>query len=447
MPTTQRLVHRPMVARAVDESNRTATPLELLFDLTFVVAVSRLADGFAHDIVDGHARSATGPFLMVFFAIWWAWMNFTWFASAYDCDDVPYRLAVFMQIGGVLVLAAGAARALEGDYTAIAMGYLIMRIGLLSLWLRAAVQHPAGRATALRYAAGVGSLEVLWLARLGLGEVTAVATFMALVVLELLVPVWAERAGPTSWHPHHIAERYSLFTIILLGEGVLAASSAAAAVIEKSGGLDLAIVSASGLVIVAALWWLCFAVADGEGLQARRHWSFLWGYGYYVPFAGLAALGAGLEVVVVAGTSHPGHLTTAVAVGAVAVPVGIVIVMVELLRVPLAGTDAWVPARVVGLLLALAAAVAAANRVGLTEGMFLLAMIAVGAVVADSVRPAASRTDGLSSGFPEADRAVSAVAQRLVRRVSAPAEHGPVARLPHDPVGPVNRDATCDPQP
>ena len=44
---------------------------------------------------------------MVFFAIWWAWMNFTWFASAYDCDDVPYRLAVFVQIAGALILAGG----------------------------------------------------------------------------------------------------------------------------------------------------------------------------------------------------------------------------------------------------------------------------------------------------------------------------------------------------
>ena len=44
---------------------------------------------------------------MVFFAIWWAWMNFTWFASAYDCDDVPYRLTMFVQIAGALILAAG----------------------------------------------------------------------------------------------------------------------------------------------------------------------------------------------------------------------------------------------------------------------------------------------------------------------------------------------------
>jgi low temperature requirement protein LtrA len=75
---------------------------------------------------------------LVFFAIWWAWMNFTWFASAYDNDDVPYRLLVFVQIAGVLVFAAGIPRAFdEGDYTVAASGFVVMRVGLE----RSAVTH------------------------------------------------------------------------------------------------------------------------------------------------------------------------------------------------------------------------------------------------------------------------------------------------------------------
>ena len=100
-------LHRPMEARAVDERSRTATPLELLFDLTFVVAVAQAAARLAEDVAAGHVLHGAGAFLMVFFAIWWAWMNFTWFASAYDADDVPYRIATFVQMAGVLVLAAG----------------------------------------------------------------------------------------------------------------------------------------------------------------------------------------------------------------------------------------------------------------------------------------------------------------------------------------------------
>ena len=106
-----------MTARAVDEPHRAATQLELLFDLTFVVAVAAVVVQLGHGMAEGHAVEAVGPFLQVFFAIWWAWMNFTWFASSYDTDDVPYRLLTLLQMGGVLVLAAGVPSAFgDGDY-------------------------------------------------------------------------------------------------------------------------------------------------------------------------------------------------------------------------------------------------------------------------------------------------------------------------------------------
>ena len=101
-----------MTARDPHEPHRASTPLELLFDLCFVVAVAQASGRLHHGIVEGHAGRAVLGYVVVFFAIWWAWMNFTWFASAYDTDDVPYRLLVLVQIAGVLVLAAGVARGL-----------------------------------------------------------------------------------------------------------------------------------------------------------------------------------------------------------------------------------------------------------------------------------------------------------------------------------------------
>ena len=86
-------------------------------------------------------------YLVVFFAIWWPWMNFTWFASAYDTDDVQYRLLTFVQIAGVLVVAAGVPAAFERqDFTVMVVGYVIMRIALVAQWLRAAREDPVGRA-------------------------------------------------------------------------------------------------------------------------------------------------------------------------------------------------------------------------------------------------------------------------------------------------------------
>ena len=97
----------PMRPRDIDEEHRASTPLELLFDLCFVVAVSQAADQLQPPSAPATSTPAVVGYLMVFFAIWWAWVNFTWFASAYDVDDLLYRLLTFVQIIGVLILAAG----------------------------------------------------------------------------------------------------------------------------------------------------------------------------------------------------------------------------------------------------------------------------------------------------------------------------------------------------
>jgi low temperature requirement protein LtrA len=85
----------PYGGRRSDEENRASTPLELFYDLVIVVAVAVAASELHHNIADGELAifdSILG-FALAFFAIWWAWMGFTWFATAYDTDDVPYRIA------------------------------------------------------------------------------------------------------------------------------------------------------------------------------------------------------------------------------------------------------------------------------------------------------------------------------------------------------------------
>ena len=119
-PISRQPWYRPIQARRPDEAHRVATPLELLFDLCFVVAVAQAGLALEAQLHEGHVGAGVLGYLSVFFAIWWAWMNFTWFASAYDSDDVPYRLVVFVQIAGSLVLAAGVSQAVaDSDFTVI----------------------------------------------------------------------------------------------------------------------------------------------------------------------------------------------------------------------------------------------------------------------------------------------------------------------------------------
>jgi len=339
-----------MSARPIDEPGRAASPLELLFDLVFVVAVASATAQLAHSIADGHALTGLAGFLQVFFAIWWAWMNFTWFASSYDTDDVAYRLLTMVQMAGVLVLAAGVPATVVGDYRAVAVGYLIMRIGLVAQWLRAGVEDAARRQTAFRYAAGIAVLQVGWVGWLVLSGsgVLSPVVFLSLVAAELAVPRWAERARTTTWHPHHIAERYGLFTIILLGESVLAATTGVREALAAGEiGASFITIAVSGLVLLFAVWWLYFLEETGDGLRARRERSYLWGYGHYGIFAALAALGASLEVAV---EDTGRHLTASPLVisYAVAVSAGVFLVLLWLVHVPIVARTVLRPGAVLG---------------------------------------------------------------------------------------------------
>ena len=219
----------------------------------------------------------------------------------------------------------------------------------------------------LRYVAGITVAEVGWVLRLRLADSgllsddLLLAIFVALVAFELSIPAWAERTSPTSWHPHHIAERHGLFAIILLGESVFAASSGVERALATDGlSVPLVTVAAAALVLVFALWWLYFLQPVGEGLAATRERSYVWGYGHYGVFAALAATGAGLETAV----EHGGHhvAASAVAVGyAVAVPVAVFLILVWALHVPIITRPVLRPAVILGgaaaiLLLPLASA-------------------------------------------------------------------------------------------
>jgi low temperature requirement protein LtrA len=162
-----------------------------------------------------------------------------------------------------------------------------------------------------------------------------------LAALELAVPIWAEAAGRTSWHPRHIAERYGLFTIIVLGEAVLAATTGVQAAVSGSASLHSLLTSiVGGLLIVFSMWWLYLDMpAEAIVASVRREFAkrlsgaFVWGYGHYVVFACAAAVGAGLAVAIDRATHHA-HLSQLAAGFAVTAPVSGYVLMVWALHAP-----------------------------------------------------------------------------------------------------------------
>ncbi|CAM5590994.1 membrane protein [Streptomyces spiroverticillatus] len=312
---------RRMTSRSPDEGHRAATVLELFFDLCFVVAVAQAGVRLVHAVAEGHFGSGILGYVLVFFAIWWAWMNFTWFASAYDNDDVFYRIAVLVQIAGVLVFAAGIPRASDdGNWAVCIVGYVVMRLAMTCQWLRVA-RHNSGaeRSMALKYAIGLVICQVGWLAMLFAPEGARMYFFVILGLAELSVPLIAEKGFNTTWHPHHIAERYGLFTIIVLGESITAATIAVQEGLDEHEALgELLSIAGGGLLIVFGAWWIYFASPAQDRLTTMRR-AITWGYGHLLILGSAAAIGAGIEVAVEQVTGKA-HISPVAATAAVTIP-------------------------------------------------------------------------------------------------------------------------------
>jgi low temperature requirement protein LtrA len=313
----------------------------LFFDLCFVVAVSLAAARLHHSFTEDHVGPGLLGYLMVFFAIWWAWMNFTWFASAYDTDDGPYRLATLVQMAGALVMAAGVPAAFDrNDFLVVTLGYVIMRFAMVGQWLRAARADEVRRHTARCYAVGITVVQALWLARLALPGTWGIVGFVVLALAEVAVPAWSERREQTTWHPGHIAERYGCFTLIVLGEVVLGTTAALQHAFDEGHHLGpLISLAAAGIVIVFSMWWLYFD-ESAEELLGDLSSGLRWGYGHYVVFASVAAVGAGLEVSVDydSGNTRLGPLAAGYVT---AVPIAVFLFMVWLLHVVPRNPAGW----------------------------------------------------------------------------------------------------------
>jgi len=269
--------------RDIHEAHRSATPLELLFDLSFVVAVALAAAQLHHAEGADQALATLPGYALAFFAIWWGWMNYTWFGSAYDNDDAIYRVLTLLQMGGALVFAVGVPALFEGRVQLAVAGYALMRMPLCVQWLRAPRGEPP-------------------------------------------------RRGPRPRAAPDIAERYSGFVIIILGESILGAANAIAGVVQAHGlSADVVLVGLGGTLLAFCLWWMYFLLPSGDALHRHRERSFGWGYGHYLAFAALAAVGSGLQVVADRLKPHDAAAQADAALGAinaVAVPLALFVLAI-----------------------------------------------------------------------------------------------------------------------
>ena len=302
------------------DEQRTASRLELFFDLAFVLVVAELAGGLREDLTVHGALVFAGLFTVV----WWSWMSSTLYANRFDHDDVVYRLHKLGGMLAVLGLAAAASDA-TGKYARLfALCYVAQRLLLLSQYVRAYRHVPDARAGIRVYLLATAAGAVLWTASLALPGPGRYALWAVGLLVDAAAPVLVTaRRAEVPLHLEHLPERFALFVILVLGESVAAVAHGVHDASWTGRSIAVGVVC---FVLTAALWWSYFDLAGAaakhllsqtEGARGvPAHDVYV--YGQLPLCLALAAVGAGVQTVVLESAGDATTGTRAVLSGGVA---------------------------------------------------------------------------------------------------------------------------------
>jgi low temperature requirement protein LtrA len=259
--TTVERPHAPRLT-AVLRSEERVTPLELFFDLVFVLALTQCTALMAdHPTWTGLAQG-----MLVLGVLWWAWVGYAWLTSVVEPEEGGVRFAIFAAMAALLVVALCVPEAFGDLGLLFACSYGVVRVAHLMLFGIASRDDPALRRSLLT---GLTGTTLVAVGLLVAASFTDGALQGALWALALLL----DMGGPFLWGsegwklvPGHFAERHGLIVIIALGESIVAIGVGAEA------GVDAGVVVAAvlGIAVAAALWWLYF---DVVALVAERRLS------------------------------------------------------------------------------------------------------------------------------------------------------------------------------
>jgi low temperature requirement protein LtrA len=287
--------HAPRLS-AVMRSEERVTPLELFFDLVFVLAITQCTALMAAN----PTGAGLGKGLLVLALLWWAWVGYAWLTSVVDPEEGAVRFAIFAAMAALLVVALCVPQAFGGEALLFAGAYAAVRGAQIGLFTVASRDEPELRRSVIGLAAstalGVGLLVAGALA----GGAVQVVVWALALVLDMLGPFLF---GSEGWKlvPGHFAERHGLIVLIALGESIVAIG------VGAGSGVDAGIVAAAvlGTAVAAELWWLYFDIVAlvaarrlsnaAEGRErneiARDSFSYL----HFPMVAGIVLLALGLK--------------------------------------------------------------------------------------------------------------------------------------------------------
>jgi low temperature requirement protein LtrA len=237
---------------AVARQEETVTPLELFFDLVFVLGLTQCTALMAAD------PTWTGLLkgMLVLGVLWWCWVGYAWLTSVVDPEEGSVRLVIFAAMAGLLVAGLCVPTAFGDGALAFAVAYGLVRVAHIVLFLLAARGDPLFRKSVVGLGISTAIGVTLLVAASASGGDMRVLLWVVALMLDMGGPYFF---GADGWKlaPHHFAERHGLIIIIALGESIVAVGVGAAEKVD----LGIAIAAAVGTAVAAALWWTYFDVA------------------------------------------------------------------------------------------------------------------------------------------------------------------------------------------
>ena len=287
-----RLLRPPRLRTLDDDGERHASWLELFSDVVFVVAIAQLA----HELVDDHSLRGFAVFAALFLPVFIAWQGFTIYADRFDTDDAVFRLAIFAAMLAIAALAVQVPDVAHGESTGFVASYVVLRSLMVALYLRSYRHAPNARPLIARYAAGYSLGIALWLASLALSAPGRYVLWGVALAWEYSLPVMFRRfheAIPVS--TSHVPERFALFTIIVLGETIVAVALGTAG---SDWALEAAVAGALGFVAAAALWWIYFGTGAGMEMRPTVPAILVFTHFHIPVLAALTAVSAGVALAI-----------------------------------------------------------------------------------------------------------------------------------------------------
>ena len=292
---TDMATDRPRLSAAMRQGEQ-VTPLELFFDLVFVLALTQCTQLMS----DNPTWAGLGQGLVVLGVLWWSWVGYAWLTSVVDPWDDAVRGVIFVAMAGLLLVALCVPKSFDDLALAFALAYGVVRVAHIGLFVLASRDDPQLRKSVNGLAWSTAIATAILVAASFQDGFAQGALWVLALALDMGGPYFF---GAEGWKlvPGHFAERHGLIIIIALGESIVAIGVGVGGDLTVGQGAAAVV----GIALAAAMWWLYFdvvALVAGRRLEraalgreqnemARDSYSYL----HFPMVAGIVLVALGMK--------------------------------------------------------------------------------------------------------------------------------------------------------